>query len=83
MSTPQVPQPPAVNTSVPSKSIFQSKTNWFGAIQIAAAVLDTFNQSGGVLPHGVAPYLGTTGIVTILLRFLTSQPVSILGSKES
>jgi len=52
------------------KSIFASKTFWLNVLGIAATY-------GNFLPQKYA--IPVIGVVNIVNRFLTSQPVNILG----
>ena len=58
------------------KHWLSSKTVWFGIIQAALACSIALGGPDAGLPHGAAAYFGASGIITIVLRFLTSQAVS-------
>ena len=58
------------------KSIFASKTIWVGVIEILIGVLGllaTWLNAGVYTPEAIV--LLIVGILTIVLRFLTSQPI--------
>lgn len=59
-----------------TKSIFTSKTFWFGVLQIAFAAVGYF---AGWLDSGTAMTLFVTGCGSVGLRFKTSEPVSLVG----
>lgn len=61
------------------KSIFASKTFWFGVAQWAVAASAWLGTSPG-FPATLAPYFGATGMITIVLRMVTSTAVSFTGS---
>lgn len=57
---------------------FQSKTVWIGIIEIAIGVLGLvadFLGKGDYSPSGYV--LLATGVLTVVLRFLTEEPVSL------
>lgn len=60
------------------KSIFVSKTFWFGVLQCAVAVSVALGTVPGI-PANVSVLFGATGIITIILRSITTQPVNLTG----
>jgi hypothetical protein len=54
------------------KSIFKSKLFWLGIINVATGVLQYI---GGALDTGTA--ITVNGIIIIILRYITNQPVKI------
>lgn len=62
-----------------SKSIFKSKTFWFNALTATGTILGTY---GGLLGPAALPYVvGATGIINVVLRFMTTQPVTMKGGE--
>ena len=61
-----------------TKTLVSSWTFWFGALQIALAVVGFLS---GQMDQGAALTLATTGATTIGLRLKTSQPLSATLSK--
>lgn len=62
-----------------SKSIFKSKTFWFNTITTAGTLLGTY---GGLFGPAALPYvIGATGMINVVLRFMTSESVSMKGSE--
>lgn len=60
-----------------TKSIFTSKTFWFGALQIGFGIVGlVFN----LLDHETAITLIGTGFASIGFRTVTSNPVSLTGN---
>lgn len=64
-----------------TKSIFRSKTAWVGAAVSIVGALQAVNWVH-LIPNtewagGIASVLG---VVMIVLRFMTSQPVTVTGS---
>lgn len=57
------------------KSIFHSKTFWVNLLGGIASVAGT--ASGVIPPHYVPVVMAAGGIANILLRLVTSQPVSM------
>ena len=59
------------------KKAWYSKTNIFGALQLAAGTLALFAGSDLIqqFPRAVAAIAAASGVVTIALRFVTSVPV--------
>jgi hypothetical protein len=57
------------------KSLFASKTFWFGIAQIAFAAIGLYT---GGMDTGTATALFFTGLGSIGLRLNTSQPVSVV-----
>lgn len=56
---------------------YQSKTFWIGAIEIAIGVLGlvaTFLEAGNYTPEAFV--LLTTGVLTVILRFMTKEPLA-------
>lgn len=63
-----------------SKSVVKSKTVWINVLGGIAAVAGTV---GGVIPANKAPYVMAAGaIANVILRLLTSQPVSVAGDPQ-
>ena len=61
------------------KAIWQSKTAWIQVIGIAMILL---NQASDVLGPNATPWIASImGVLTILNRFLTDTPVSLMGKK--
>ena len=60
-----------------AKKVWYSKTNVFGALQLAAGTLALFAGSDLIQQHpkAVAIIAATSGVVTIGLRFVTSLPI--------
>lgn len=58
------------------KTIFYSKTFWFGVGQILFGAVGYFT---GWIDHQLATGLMTTGVASVWLRFKTSVPVSLSG----
>lgn len=54
------------------KNIFKSKTFWFNVLSVAGLVT-------GVVPLPPAVSEATVGIVNVLLRLVTKEPVSVTG----
>lgn len=61
------------------KSIFSSKTFWFNAL--AAVVTVALSAVENLGPDAGPIALGVVAVGNIVLRFITSQPVSILGGE--
>ena len=60
------------------KSLFASKTFWVNLLGGVASVAGTY---GGYIPPKYAPaVMAAGGIANILLRTVTSQPVTVAGS---
>lgn len=55
-----------------SKDFWKSKLFWLGVLQIAAAALEYIAG----LPPETSIAQAISGILTIILRFATSQPIS-------
>ena len=53
------------------KSFLKSKTFWFGILTLLGAVITYLVE----LPVGVTVGTAAVGIINILLRFLTNQPI--------
>lgn len=56
----------------PKKSIFKSKTFWFNVLSVAGLAV-------GVVPLPPMVAETTIGIVNVLLRLVTKDPVSVTG----
>ena len=59
------------------KRWYKSKTVWLGILSILIAVLEfiaTFLASGDFSPTAIV--LGVSGLLGIVLRFLTSEPIA-------
>lgn len=61
---------------VQTKSIFVSKTTWFGTAQILLGLIGGFT---GKMDWSQAGTLIATGMGTIGFRFSANQPVSLVG----
>ena len=61
---------------MPPKSIFQSKLTWFNIASAALMILQDV-ANAHVLTPDVQLYV--TAAINILLRFMTTQPVSLTG----
>lgn len=62
-----------------SKSIFTSKTFWANVLGVAA---DAILHYSGVLPPEWQPYIVMAGgIINVVLRAITTQPVTLGGGK--
>jgi len=64
-----------------SKSIFRSRLFWLGALQVVGGAVElvrTNLSSDGAIAWGAV----LSGVVTILLRAVTSQPVHIAEPKK-
>jgi len=61
-----------------AKSFWKSKTFWFGALYIITGIAGLFGYADYV-PDATVDQLAliVTGIVTVLLRFVTKEPVSL------
>ena len=60
------------------KKFFESKLFWLGVIQIAIGVLGLlgpFLEVGNFSPEAFVPLV--SGFLTIVLRFLTVEPISL------
>lgn len=81
MSVPIPPSAPTLQTtSQPSKSVYTSKMMILGAIQIAVSILSILNViPPDVMSPKVALYLGPSGVITMILRAVTTMPVSLKG----
>lgn len=66
-----------INNKNMPKSIFASKTFWFGALQIA---LGGYGLLSGLMDHTAALALLVTGLGTVGLRGVTNTPVSLSGN---
>ncbi|MEZ4728851.1 MAG: hypothetical protein R3E79_17095 [Caldilineaceae bacterium] len=66
-------------TTPTAKPIWQSKTLWLNMLSIALAVLAITEP--GMLGLDPKMLLWITGILNILLRFVTNGPVSLTGSQ--
>lgn len=67
-----------VSDPVEPKSPLTSKTNMLGMLQVASSVLALLAGSEVIqqYPKAVAAIIGVSGVVTIVLRFMTSVPIS-------
>ena len=63
---------PLTEENADVKSIFASKTFWFNVLTAGAGVLGYLPQNKYTLP--------VIGVVNVLLRYVTNQPVSITGN---
>ncbi len=60
-----------------SKSLFKSKTFWVNLLGITA---DAILHYSGVLPPAWQPYIVMAGgIINVVLRTITNQPVTLPG----
>lgn len=67
--------------AVEVKPIWQSKTFWVGIIQTLIAILSFIPTVEGVVPDAWLRYvLLGAGVLTIILRQLTEQPVALDGN---
>ena len=60
------------------KPFYKSKLFWLGALQIfvgAAALVGPFLEAAVFTPAGFVAL--ASGVVTIVLRFLTDQPIAV------
>ena len=63
-----------------TKSLFQSRTFW---VNLLGGIGSVTGMVSGFIPPSVAPYvMGAGAIANILLRLVTSQPVSLSGSEQ-
>jgi hypothetical protein len=64
-----------------SKSLFASKMFWLGLLQIASGTLELVGTE--VLGSDGAGWAAVgSGVVTIVLRVVTKQPVTVKGGDE-
>lgn len=67
-----------------AKSIFTSKTFWANFISVVVSVGAAFGIPLPLTPEEQATLVGVImGIINIGLRFVTTKPVSIKGTKAS
>ena len=68
---------------VKAKSLFASKTFWLGMLEIATGVGALATDLSATLEAGepISFALIAKGIVTIILRYVTKQPVSVSGAQ--
>lgn len=66
---------------VPAKRIWTSKTFWVGVLEIATGVLELIDVN--VLANDGAGWVAVgAGLLTILLRYITKQPVTVSGRER-
>lgn len=65
------------NMIVKAKSIFASRLAWTGAITAAVGVITAIQQQPWVVeyPRVAAGLAAAVGVLTIVLRYLTTQPI--------
>lgn len=69
--------------AVEVKPIWQSKTFWVGVLQTLIAILTFMPTVEGVVPDTWLRYvLLASGVLTIVLRQLTEQPVAVDGDLQ-
>ena len=62
-----------------TKSIFESRTIWLNAI---VAVLAIYDQVAPFIPPAWVPKIAAiVGVLNIILRLVTTQPVSLSGGE--
>lgn len=64
-----------------TKSIFVSKTFWFNILTIALAVISITDP--GLIGISAKQMLWASGVINIILRFITTGAVSLLGSSST
>jgi hypothetical protein len=72
--TTSVATPP---TTTAIKPIWQSKTFWLNVLMIGAAILAITDPT--LIPIDPKWLVWMTGVLNILVRFLTNEPVSLTG----
>jgi hypothetical protein len=65
------------STTAATKPIWQSKTFWLNVLVIAAAILAITDPT--LIPIDPKWLVWMTGVLNILVRFLTNEPVSLTG----
>lgn len=65
------------NVIVKAKSIFSSRTAWLGAVTTAIAIVTALQSQPWVAeyPRIASACVAAIGGLTIVLRYLTSQPI--------
>ena len=66
---------------MPTKSIFVSRTFWLNVIGLAVLILSSADVLAILPPAAIRYEVAALAILNILNRFLTSMPVSLLGSR--
>lgn len=58
------------------KAFYKSKLFWWGTVQIAIGILSLID---GYITNGTA--ITASGVITIILRILTTQPIGLTDNK--
>lgn len=71
----------AINVYVKAKSIFLSKMFWLGMAEILTGISTLATDLSATLEAGepISWALIAKGIITIVLRYVTKQPVTVTG----
>lgn len=67
--------------SVPAKAWWQSKLFWFGVLQVVVGILELI-ATEVLLSDGGGWAAVVSGVVTIVLRYVTKQPITFSGKPE-
>ncbi len=66
-----------------AKRAIESKTLWFnGVVAVIAVIVPQIEMFQNLLPASIQPYIaGILFVGNIILRFRTSQPVTLMGKQ--
>ena len=64
------------------KSIFRSRTFWFNLLGAVALIVSMPEVTGLLSPDAMKYAVGVGAVVNILLRFVTTQSVSVKGTGD-